>query len=190
MHDGRAAWESLQGSDLGRAFVATENEASFESERTYRILEELGPQVRFCLLRGRRNGLAVTMNHMVADGAGFKEYLYLVCENYSRLLSEPRLAAPLALGGDRGLSEVLRGLGPLAKAAALLGAGGASNVRGSFAFPLEDGGDVSPFIATRTIGGEKVTRLKEYCREHGATLNDAALPPSIACSRAISAPRR
>jgi NRPS condensation-like uncharacterized protein len=175
MNGGRPVWESLRRSDLVRAFVATENEAVFESARTYRILEDLGPQVRFCLLRGSRNGLAVTMNHMIADGAGFKEYLYMVCGTYSRLLAEPRLAALSALGGDRGLSEVLRGFGPLAKVAALFGAGGDNNIRGNFAFPLEDGGVPKPFIAIRTVDREKVALLRKHCGERGSTLNDAAL---------------
>jgi NRPS condensation-like uncharacterized protein len=41
--------------------------------------------------------------------------------------------------------------------------------------PLEDSGELAPFIATRTMEIEKVSKLKSYCRERGATLNDAAL---------------
>jgi NRPS condensation-like uncharacterized protein len=181
--EGRTAWETLERSDLERAFIATEDEAAFESERTFRIREEVGPQVRFCLLRGKRNALAVTMNHMIADGAGFKDYLYSICETYSRTLRDPdgdhggevRDEPKAFESGDRGLGDVLGGFGPIAKAAAFLGAGGASNKEGSFALPLESGGDPRPFIATRTMPGEKVARLKAYCRARGATLNDAAL---------------
>ncbi len=169
------AWESIGGPDLERAFSATDDEAVYESERTYRIREELGPQVRFCLLGGKRHALAVTMNHMVADGSGFKDYLYSVCETYSRLLADPGYEPPPAAAGDRGLGEVLRGLGLGAKAAALLGAGGASNRAGSFAFPLSGDGNLKPIIATRTISREKVARLRKFRGERGATLNDAAL---------------
>jgi NRPS condensation-like uncharacterized protein len=175
MDEGPARWESIPRPDRERAFVATEDEAVFESERTYRIREELGPQVRLCLLSGRRNALAVTINHMIADAAGFKEYLYSVCAIYSGLLADPRLAPPAALVGDRGMADVLRGLGFFAKAASLFGAGGANNRKGSLSFPLESDGETRPFIAIRTIGREKVDRLKAYCRGREATLNDAVL---------------
>jgi NRPS condensation-like uncharacterized protein len=174
--EGRAGWTSLESPDLERAFVATGDEAVFESERTFRIREEVGPQVRFCLLRGKRNSLAVTMNHMIADGSGFKDYLYSVCETYSGIVrGEHADRPPAAKGGYRGFGDVLHAFGPIAKAAALLGAGGASNKVGGFIFPLEAGGELKPFIATRAMAGAKVARLKEYCRERGATLNDAAL---------------
>ena len=73
------------GGRSGRAFAAAGDETAFESGRTYRIREEEGPQLRLCLLRGERSALAVTMNHMIADGAGFKEYLYFLCDCYSHL---------------------------------------------------------------------------------------------------------
>jgi NRPS condensation-like uncharacterized protein len=174
--EGRAAWVSLESPDLERAFVATGDEAVFESERTFRIREEVGPQVRFCLLRGKRSALAVTMNHMIADGSGFKDYLYSVCETYSGIMrGEQTDGPPAANGGYRGFDDVLRAFGPISKAAAFLGAGGASNEEGGFIFPLEAGGELKPFIATRTMAGEKVARLREHCRGRGATLNDAAL---------------
>ncbi len=170
-----SSWVALQSADLGRSFLATREEAVFAAERTYRIREEEGPQVRFCLLAGKRNALAVTINHMIADGSGFKDYLYSVCETYTRLGANPGYVPPQATAGDRGMGDLMRMFGPAAKAAAFLGSGGASNRAGSFAFPLDDGGTLKPIIATRTIGREKVARLKERCSSHEATVNDAAL---------------
>ncbi len=172
---GGARWVSLPAEDLGRAFVATGEEAAFEAERTYRICEDIGPQLRLCLLSGKRCAIAVTMNHMIADAAGFKDYLYALCEAYSRLLADPGYSPPAALPGDRGLGEALRGFGLRARAAALLGRGGASNKEGSFRFPLAEIAEASPFIAARSMSREKVAGLKAYCRERNATLNDAAL---------------
>ncbi|CCQ19771.1 4-dihydroxy-2-butanone 4-phosphate synthase [Listeria monocytogenes] len=45
------------------------------------------------------------MNHMLADGAGFKEYLYLLSELYSNLLENLDYAANLSLG-SRSLKQV------------------------------------------------------------------------------------
>jgi NRPS condensation-like uncharacterized protein len=173
--DGKAAWVSLPPSELKGSFALVHGEAAFESERTYRIREELGPQVRVCLMVGGRNALAVTMNHMVTDGSGFTDYLYFLCDAYSRLLRDPAYGSERVIDGDRGIGPVLRAVGPIAKAASLLGFGGASNEPGEFAFPYSEGGELAPFIATRTIVAEKVSELKSYCRERGATLNDAAL---------------
>lgn len=170
-----AAWVPLPAEELERAFSATEDEAEYEAARTFRIAEGSGPQARLCLLGGKRSALAITMNHMVADAAGFKDFLYSLCQTYSRLLADPSYAPPPAPGGDRGLGSVLSGLSPAARIAALLGRGGASNRRGRFSFPLVDGGEARPFIATRTLSRVKVAWLKAYCRERGATINDAAL---------------
>ena len=169
-----SSWVALQSADLGRSFLATREEAVFAAERTYRIREEEGPQVRFCLLAGKRNALAVTINHMIADGSGFKDYLYSVCETYTRLGANPGYVRLRPLRATAAWATH-RMFGPAAKAAAFLGSGGASNRAGSFAFPLDDGGTLKPIIATRTIGREKVARLKERCSSHEATVNDAAL---------------
>jgi NRPS condensation-like uncharacterized protein len=171
---GRAVWESVSGGDLERAFAATEDNAAFEFERTYRIREEIGPQIRLCLLRRERSALAITMNHMVADGAGFKDYLYFLCETYSRLRSDPGYVPPV-IDGDRGLGGIMSAFGPLAKLGAWLGQKKDSNRAGRFSFPLTAEGEPHPFISTRVVGREKVDALKEYCKARSATLNDAAL---------------
>jgi NRPS condensation-like uncharacterized protein len=172
---GGAVWESLSAGDLERAFAATEDEAVFEFERTYRIKEEIGPQLRLCLFRGERSALAITMNHMVTDGAGFKDYLYFLCETYSRLLKDSSYVPPRIINGDRGIGAITREFGPLAKLGAWLGQNRDSNRIGKLRFPLDTGEETHPFIATRVIDRGKVAALKEYCKARGATLNDAAL---------------
>jgi NRPS condensation-like uncharacterized protein len=169
------AWESLPVEELGRAFIATREAGAFEEARIYRIREELGPQVRFCLLCGDRNALAVTMNHMVSDAAGFKDYLYFVCETYSRLSDDPLWVPAKTPSAGRGLDEVLGGASLPARVAGFFGKGGGSNHAGRFIFPLEEGGEAKPIIATRTMDREEVSRLQSYCRARGATINDAAL---------------
>jgi NRPS condensation-like uncharacterized protein len=172
---GRARWEALSAIELARAFTATEDRAAFESQTTYRIREEIGPQLRLCLLRASRSALSVTMNHMVADGAGFKDYLYFLCEIYSRLSEDPSYRPRKTLTGDRGLRVIWRAIGPWARARAWLSAQGDSNRSGTLAFPLQAGHDLRPFMATRVIGREKVARMREFCKARGATLNDAVL---------------
>lgn len=169
------AWEPLPRAELSAAFSATRDEQVFEAARTFRVREEEGPQVRFCLLGGSRNAIAVAMNHMISDAAGFKDYLYFVCDAYSRLLSDPLWVPKGPTEDRRDLGLVLDAASPLAKAAGFLGRGGGSNHAGKFSFPLDDGIVAEPFIATRTMDREKVDSLRSFCRERGATINDAAL---------------
>jgi NRPS condensation-like uncharacterized protein len=170
----RSVWESLGEGDLGRVFATADDEVAFEAERTYRISEGIGPQLRICLLRGDRSALAATMNHMVADGSGFKEYLYFLCETYSRLLRDPGYI-PRAIDGDRGIGRITRAFGMGAKIRAFLAQGGDSNRTGRASFPFGADGEARPFITTRAIGREETAALKAYCRSRGATINDAAL---------------
>ncbi|MGO8695004.1 MAG: hypothetical protein ACLQMF_15190 [Rectinemataceae bacterium] len=176
---GRSRWESLPEADLERAFAAAGDETAFESGRTYRIREEEGPQLRLCLLRGERSALAVTMNHMIADGAGFKDYLYFLCDIYSRLggrgRGEPGPVPAAKIDGYRGIADVTRAFGPGTKLRAWFAQRGDSNRTGKLAFPFDSGGELHPFIATRIVDRDKVARLKDYCKARGATLNDAAL---------------
>jgi NRPS condensation-like uncharacterized protein len=171
---GRARWEGISGPELERAFSAVEDEAAFDAERTYRIRETEGPQLRVGFLRGVRSAVAVTVNHMIADGDGLKDCAYFLCATYSRLRNDPDYEPPL-VDGDRGMDDVLRSVGALTRLRALLGRGGRSNLQGKLAFPLDGGGGEEPFIAIRTIDRESVAALKARCAALGATLNDAVL---------------
>jgi NRPS condensation-like uncharacterized protein len=169
-------WTSLAPEALGPAFAAAPDRAAFELERTCRIDERVGPQVRLAWLGGGRPRLAFTMNHMVSDAAGFKDFLYLFCETYRSIGRDESFRPGRLIDGDRGLRPVLARTGKVARALALLGRGGRNNRAGETTFPFEGGpGEERPFIATRTIGRERTAELKTYCKERGATVNDAAL---------------
>ena len=92
------------------AFAVAEDDAAFECARTYRIREEIGPQLRVCLLRGETSAIAITMNHMITDGGGLKDYLYFLCGIYSRLVSDPSYM-PTKVDGDRGIGRITRAFG-------------------------------------------------------------------------------
>jgi len=165
-------WESIPASDLDRSFVAAEDEGEFEAAATRRIAEGEGPQLKVVYLHGERGAVAVTANHMLADGAALKGLVYYLCETYSRLREDPNYVPP-TVDGDRGLGAVLRAVGPLALARALLGRGEKTNRPGEATFPFEDEDEARPFVATRLLGGREVAGLRERCRSLGATVNDA-----------------
>jgi NRPS condensation-like uncharacterized protein len=171
---GRSRWESLPLADLERAFSTADDETAFEPAVTYRIQEGLGPQLRLCLSRGEKSAVAITMNHMIADAGGFKDYLYFLCATYSHLMRDASYTPP-NITGDRGIRDLLREFGLKEKIGALIAQKADSNRAGSLCFPFDSGNRVEPFIATRVVDRGKVARLKAYCKERGATINDAAL---------------
>ncbi len=87
----RPRWESLDRARLGDAFTLAGTEAEFDEFVTSRFAENTGPQVKVCLLGAGHSAVALTMNHMVSDAAGFKKYLYFLCEIYTGLMADPEL---------------------------------------------------------------------------------------------------
>jgi len=174
VRDGKPHWESLTTEALRRAFMAVDDEAAFDEAITYRIDEESGPQIRLCLLKRERSAIAITMNHMIADAGGFKDYLYFLCATYSRLMRDASYTPPRVNGG-RGIRDLIREFGLRKRISALIAQKADSNKTGSLCFPFDSGNRIEPFIATRVVDRGKVARLKTYCKERGATINDAAL---------------
>ena len=176
----RPRWESLDRARFGDAFAVARTEAEFDELVTSRIDERTGPQVKVCLLGSGRHALALTLNHMVGDAAGFKEYLYFLCETYTGIAADPGYR-PVAITADRSMRAVLDRFGIRIKLKSLLAQRKDNNRSGEHRFPLSEGGDARPFILTRKLGRERLAAIKEHCGAHGATLNDAALTAYYRC---------
>lgn len=167
-------WESIDSARLGDACVVARTEMEFDEFITSRIDETTGPQIKVCLLGSDHPAVALTMNHMVCDAAGFKEYLYFLCEIYGGITAGPG-HRPIAIAGDRSMRGVLERFGMGMKLKSLLSQSRDNNRSGEYRFPLSEGGNARPFILTRKLGRERLDAIKGYCRARGATLNDAAL---------------
>jgi len=167
-------WMSLDPQDFGRAFVIAQTEMEFEDFLVSPVNESLGPQVQVCLLNSSPFAVALKMNHMVCDAADFKQYLYFLCNIYSKLLTEPEYR-PSAITGDRSMRGVLQRFGMSVKLKSLFQQSKENNLTGSVRFPLSDNGVVRPFILTRKLGRKRTAALKSYGKAVGATLNDVLL---------------
>ena len=84
-------WVSLEPESCARAFVVAPTETDFENVLVARADEDCGPQVRVCLLDGRRSAVALTLNHMICDAAGFKSYIFFLCAIYTRFSFAPSI---------------------------------------------------------------------------------------------------
>jgi NRPS condensation-like uncharacterized protein len=172
-------WESLEPGDYESAFETAASSEALEAFLVRRADEERSPQIRLCWLNTDPPAAAITLNHMVADGAGFKACLYFLCETYSRLARDPAYVPPRN-GGDRGFSQVVRRFSLASRINSLLTEGG-DNRAGDRTFPMESGGEDAPFIATRRIAREKAIAVRNHARASGATLNDSLLTAFYRC---------
>jgi NRPS condensation-like uncharacterized protein len=173
-------WESIDSARFSDAYVVAQTEMEFDEFVTSRIDESTGPQIKVCLLGSAHSAIALTMNHMVCDAAGFKEYLYFLCEIYGTIIADPGYK-PTAVAGDRSMRGVIERFGMGVKLKSLLSQSKDNNRSGDHPFPLSEGGDARPFILTRKLGRERTEAIKGYCRTREATVNDAALTAYYRC---------
>jgi NRPS condensation-like uncharacterized protein len=176
----RPRWVSLDRARFVDAFAVARTELEFDEFVTSRIDENAGPQVKVCLLGSGHSAVALTMNHMVSDAAGFKEYLYFLCEIYSGIMADPGYG-PVTIAGDRSMRGVLESFSMGIKLKSLLSQSKDNNRSGEHRFPLSESGDARPFILTRKLGRESLDAIKGYCGARGATLNDAMLTAYYRC---------
>ncbi len=176
----RPRWESLERARFSDAFAIARTESEFDDSVTSRIDESAGPQVKVCLLGSGHSSVALTMNHMVSDAAGFKEYLYFLCEIYTGIIADPRYK-PITLAADRSMRVVLERFNLSIKLKSLLSQSKDNNRSGGHLFPLSSGEDVHPFILTSKLGRERFKAVEGYFRARGATLNDGVLTAYYRC---------
>ncbi|MFB0919872.1 MAG: hypothetical protein QMB62_03170, partial [Oscillospiraceae bacterium] len=113
-------WEDTASSVWVDLFTMTGNSEDFERFTNSRTNEKTGPQIKFCLFQGENDRLSVVINHMVADGGGFKQCMYLFAEIYSKLLNSPDYTPEHVIDGDRGFKTIAREQGLLHRLGLLL----------------------------------------------------------------------
>lgn len=133
-----------------------------------------GPQMLLYVVRSKTaDCLCVIINHMLCDGAGFKELLYLLSLAYSQLRTDPDYRLPRQ-NGSRSACQILHTFGCADKVKILAARYGLSRHDGSVVFGLT-GDRNAPFIVTHTIGRERFFAAKAYAKQYGATVNDLLL---------------
>lgn len=168
-------------------------ECAFSAERVVRVTDAGGdagvvaerllldsidlcaePHLKIHLVRGRESDtLCVIFSHMVGDGAGFRQYLYLLAALYRRCVRTSGCIVPPE-PRDRSVGQVLRGLDVRERVRILHAPVRFPKQEKDMLLPLE-GGDGEPFTVLRRIGPDLLERLQTKARAGGATLNDALI---------------
>lgn len=168
-------WEKVEVSNFKDILTIVKNEEDFNKFITSRTNEFTGPQMKACIFDSRKDSLAIIMNHMICDAAGFKEYMYLLCDLYSKLMKDFNYVPDNLFNGDRSLKRINQELSLKDKVNVLLLQNKESNKSMNHKFPLSQGKDVNPFIVTNKISQIRFLTIKEYCKKNKVTVNDVVL---------------
>ncbi|MBC1376174.1 module of peptide synthetase [Listeria sp. FSL L7-0091] len=167
-----AFWQESVFSEEDLVFLVETKAPETEVNRALiaKLSTENGPQICFTVVRTESaDQLVIIMNHMLADGAGFKEYLYLLSELYSKLLENPDYHANLSLG-SRSLKQVFEQFSRKEIKTIFTEKTKQQSIKNP-TFPLK-GDPKNPKVIWTKLPKEKFSQILHYAKEHGATVND------------------
>ena len=133
------------------------------------------PQLKIFLVRKQDNEsrLYFIMNHMVCDGSGFKEYLYLLADLYTKL-SEGKKAQPPLPVETRSARMLFSNMEITEKIGMLFSKYDLSAQKFQVVLPFE-GDETNPFFVTAQIAEGDFNKMKAFAKSHRATVNDVIL---------------
>lgn len=175
IYKGRPYWEKVDASSYKDVIIFTDNEVEFNSFTTSKTNKFAAPQMKACVLTSRKDSLSIIMNHMICDAAGFKEYLYMLSDLYSKLIRNSNYSPNYIINGDRSLKRINKQFTLKDKIKALVLQNKESNKNSSYKFPMSEEKETNPFILTHKIPKNRYLLIKEYYKKHNVTLNDVVL---------------
>ncbi|WP_187999029.1 condensation domain-containing protein [Listeria marthii] len=167
-----AFWQESVFSAVDLVFLVETQTPETEVNRALvkKLSTENGPQICLTIVRTETaDQLVIIMNHMLADGAGFKEYLYLLSEIYSELLENPDYQANLSLG-SRSLNQVFEQFSRK-EIKSIFTEKTTQKAVHNPSFPLK-GDPKNPEIIWTKVSKTGFSQIIHYAKEHEATVND------------------
>ncbi|MBF2347835.1 module of peptide synthetase [Listeria marthii] len=167
-----AFWQESVFSAVDLVFLVETQTPETEVNRALvrKLSTENGPQICLTIVRTETaDQLVIIMNHMLADGAGFKEYLYVLSELYSELLGNPDYQANLSLG-SRSLNQVFEQFSRK-EIKSIFTEKTTQKAVHNPSFPLK-GDPKNPEIIWTKVSKTGFSQIIHYAKEHEATVND------------------
>jgi NRPS condensation-like uncharacterized protein len=142
-----------------------------------------GPMARIRLLRSDDDLLCISFNHTITDAYGVKSFGSLIARLYRSALCEGEFL-PVKNSHDRSFHGIISlfSADECREASGQLGTG-----KGAWKIPFSSYQTGKRQYATHTIGKESFSRIRDYTRTHGITVNDLLLA-SYVLALAESAP--
>ncbi|MBT0132348.1 module of peptide synthetase [Listeria seeligeri] len=167
-----ASWQEsvFSADDLVFLVETTTPDEEVNQALVKKLSTENGPQICLTVIRTKTSDqLVIILNHMLADGAGFKQYLYLLSDLYSKLLENPEYHVKLS-PGSRGLKQVFDQFPRKQKHEILTKQKNQSPVQNP-KIPLQGDANNPRIIWTKT-SKQQFASLISYAKKHNATVND------------------
>jgi NRPS condensation-like uncharacterized protein len=175
-HPRRPYWQRLDTSSR-KNFHLIFDAGEYENFKNSTMDVFAGPQAVICLLRaGAGDRLLLKVSHEVSDAGGVKEVAADLCGIYNRLAEQPDFVPEPNVGGSRSSRQIMKKLPWRSYPTIMLDA--VREMRdvtfplATHAIPVPACPDKQIGFVVRHIQRERVTRLAEYGRARGATLND------------------
>lgn len=162
-------------------FTESQNEkAEIEAFITSQTDTFAGPQLKVRVIRGEVNDtMCVVMNHMMCDGAGFKEYLYMLAEAYTNVKRNNNFAPACESRGSRSTKQIVKQIRFKNRIKALLMPDSQPKKTGQLSFPLSGEVGETPCFLTYKMESDRFIKLKQYSKKENATINDLVLAAFI-----------
>lgn len=137
------------------------------------------PQLKIFLVREEKSDtLCLIINHMISDGGGFKEYLYLLADLYSKCEKDMGYHAKLQPSGKRNLNQLLQNLSFKQKLGILFSKPQSHKPDPDMILPIK--GDLSsPTLVIYCIEKELFARIRSFAKSSHASINDMLLTAYI-----------
>lgn len=151
---------------------------SSEEEQKVRLLSSKidvlkGPQIKIYIIRKQNSDmLCIIINHMLCDGAGFKEYLYTLSNLYTKCKNN--IEVPKREPASRSINQLFDKLKLSEKLGILFSKSELSKQKNEVRYCLE-GDKSNPVFITIDITSEELEGIKSYEKLNGATVNDIIL---------------
>lgn len=144
------------------------------------------PQLRIILVREETHDtLCIIINHMICDGTGFKEYLYLLCDLYSKCERSPEYDIKPQPLNKRDLNQLLKNLGLKEKLDILFSKSDFDTPDPAMILPIR-GDSQNPMIVITHIEKEQFTLIRHFAKERHTSLNDVLLTGYMRALRRVT----
>jgi len=172
----RAYWEKVTSFSENDVFTYKESMKPNEEINQFLISktnELSGPQFMVKLIRNsNKDALCVIINHMVCDGASFKEFIYLLSSLYTKLKDGTYNPYDYKIG-SRSSKKIYSNFNLFERMKILLLTNENSKNENKYCFPIGKGQLMrEPFILKYKLSQERFCKLKEYSKKNSVTIND------------------
>lgn len=163
--------KDFKGEDFVKVIACSSNEEEQKIKLLASKIDALnGPQLKIYVIRKQDSDiLCIIINHMLCDGAGFKEYLYELSDLYTKC--KKNIEIPKRELASRSINQLFKNIKWHEKLNILFSKSELSKQKNEVRYSLE-GAKGNPLFITIDITSEELEIIKAYGKLNGATVND------------------